>query len=372
MLSVLCISYNTHALFSNFTAKLRSLFSSPISKLTQTKTVSPNLQVPEYDLNFMWINKQKKEEQKTLAPEAINKDLIRHIARWAQVNPKAKQVNLWYDSAMETPQAIENTKKEIIAESAYNPKTPAIILKDIRDLPEVKEHPEVFSDKIPVFFRVDLLRAIATHDTLSNTADKKTTAFVYADLDLPPTPEQKIFDAYDLINLRNYGMVMAQDPTRTYENSFQITSNNKNLLEALQTAVIKPNIHYAQGLLSQRPSDKPYQLLTDPNHYIHERIYTSYPGMFKYLYTLKNMGALNLLDSGEIYKKELHGVTPFIKSTIPFMQKIIPSIREENMVFTAYPGMPYWPGNEYKTWMPVKSVPIIKKEGTYRKRSMPE
>lgn len=291
---------------------------------------------PVYSLNFMWINKQRKEEQKTLAPEAINKNLVSNLVGWTGVNPDAQSINLWYDSVMTTPEQLENTKKEISSyQLSYGP---AITLKDIRDLQEVKDNPEVFSTKAPVFFRVDLLRVIAAYDTLIHTDKKRPTAFVYADLDVPPVPQKKLFDIVDMANLRRYGIVMAKGNTKSggyYENSFQMIANKEKALMALQTALIKPCIKYAYKKIAQHVFSKelPYHPLFDT-----ERVWRKYKDTFRYLYVLKRLGTLSIVDN----------------------------------VFEPNKRMPVWWEQKHLMWMPLKEVSMPEREGAYIGRSLPD
>jgi hypothetical protein len=355
-LSIPCVLMpQTHGMnFDNLKSKLHtmvSLFRSP--QLTQQivlpiKDIPPT---PEYSLNFMWINKQRKEQQKTLAPENINKNLVPRLIQWARLNPKAKNVNLWYDSAMTTPDAIENTKKEISDHYTPLAKGPTLTLKDVRDLPEVKAHPELFSEKTSVFFRTDLLRPIAAYEALAGTDRKKPAAFVYADLDIIPLPQHKLLSFYDILELKKYGIVMARGDPYGYENSFQIFGNKKKALDAVQNALIKPQIQVAYDSLSN-----PYYDIGD----LAEKVYQGYGNMFNYLFFLKGMGNfMQWQKSGtKIYTRAQDDIKPPIN----------------NLKFVPNAGMPKWPGNQTSIpWVPTKKAPASSPmEESYFERSQPD
>lgn len=199
----------------------------------------------------MWINRKLNENQQYLYPASNEKDLydkfLNHIFKWAAIN-KNSSVHLWYDSALTPAQAIKTTQEFITHYTDTHPELAPIVLRDVRELPDVIANPVVFSDKTPIFFRVDLLRVIAQyHDIVT----KVTPYFVYSDLDIDPLTEQEIFDKETMHNLETFGIVMAYHPIwQNYENSFSIISNhNPYLLDAMKYAMIDLNIARAYNAL---------------------------------------------------------------------------------------------------------------------------
>ncbi|MCF7899118.1 hypothetical protein K9L05_00525 [Candidatus Babeliales bacterium] len=271
----------------------------------------------QYSINLMWVNSRLNPEQKYIFPNT--EFYLNCIFKWAQAN-SGSIVNLWFDSAMTPIHAIENTAMAIEDYKSFHPEVAIIRLRDVRTLPKVQEFSEVFSNQIPVYFRVDLLRLIiALHMLQTNEIDY----FVYADLDMRPINKEQIFDQVTIQNLLQYGIVMAQFKAfHGFENGFQIISKNQNLLQAIDFAMIKLNIMRARKALkdgyfpniNNRRDPKPM-------HPIEQIIYDSYPNMFKYFYFLEGYGQLKKsalsLEDGKLrtnfisYDKNIHRLKPF-------------------------------------------------------------
>jgi len=281
--------------------------------------------IPDYTLNLQWINIKLNPEQQYIHPSSnslsIRKNLLLNLYSWARKNPDAQGVVLWYDSQLTPPAAVENTRKIIANDRAlmhlFKQKTAPILLKDVRQLPEVKANPEAFSEQSPIYYRVDLLRAIAAYNAVqenpppqkpievktsllskakkhlpsvlkesipSINLKKEPYAYVHADIDMTPSEAKEFFDMARG-NLRRYGMVMAKDQTAYgYENSFQIVSNyNKKLLDAMNYVLIRPSIK--KGV-----KNIPYRY--DPEKHgkyfaLHELVFNRYVDMFRYFMPLE-------------------------------------------------------------------------------------
>lgn len=181
------------------------------------------------------------------------------------------------------------------------PGTENIRLRDIRELSLVAENPRVFSSEIPVYFRVDLARAILLHDLVKNG---ESTYAVYGDLDMLPMSEAELFDEETVDNLKSFGLVMAKGGTGCgFENGFQITSHhNINMLNAINFAIIKQNIERGKIALEQGYfavdgfhdggfKENGYRIggrQTTPMCGLQQIVYESYPNMFEYFYALDN------------------------------------------------------------------------------------
>lgn len=225
-----------------FVLKVLILFlSSSIYADQKRDSLSPK----EYTINLMWVNRKFKKDQKYIYPAQgkleLHKKFLKYIYKWAEVNKKST-VYLWFDSLLTPHKAVKKTKK-IISEyikGRGSKNIAPIILRDVRSLPEVKKHPEVFSDKTPIFYRVDLLRIIAQVYDVSKGV---TQNFVYTDLDIDPLSKKEIFDIETLHKLEKFGIVMTYHPIWLgFENSFSIVGRNKKLLEAMQYAMIDLNV----------------------------------------------------------------------------------------------------------------------------------
>ncbi len=207
----------------------------------------------KYTINLMWINRARNEQQKYIYPaenkEELSKKFLTHLFNWAQANPEGI-VNLWFDSFLTPTNAVKETKKLISQYLQQHPELSPIILRDVRTLSYVTENPKIFSEKMPIFFRVDLLRVIAqVHDISSGI----TPYFVYSDLDMKPVSKEELFDTETMQKLRMFGIVMAHHPTLGFENGFSIVSNhNPHLLQAMQYTLIDLNIQRAYNALENK------------------------------------------------------------------------------------------------------------------------
>ena len=134
-------------------------------KVEQTQTTYSTM-------NLFWINKKLDENQRYIYPsndeQALYNDFLKNIFMWAEGLDKNIPVHVWFDSQLTPKAAVVNTQALIDKYMKFRAQKVPIILQDIRDLPEVIQHPEVFSDKTPVYFRVDLLRVIAAHHTITS------------------------------------------------------------------------------------------------------------------------------------------------------------------------------------------------------------
>lgn len=265
-----------------------------------------------YSINLMWVNRKFEPNQKYIHPSAnleeLEKNLLNTVYRWAESNPQAT-VHVWYDSAFLTPEAIQNTQAAIVSYRATHPDSAHIQLKDVRELAHVKENPEIFSDKTPVFFRVDLLRVIETVDVL--TQSEQLTYFVYTDLDAQPMTKDELFDKETLLNLKKYGIITSVNTFYGwgYENSFHIMSNQKpHLFTAVNHALIELNILRAQNALKGNFRNEHYPSPSTPIRDLSETVYHSYPLMLLYFLHLDNQ--IQMTYNGSSYDYETHGVEP--------------------------------------------------------------
>lgn len=160
-----------------------------------------NINAKKYSINFMWINKSLKPEQEYIYPKNdLSNPFLQPIYNWAAKNPKAN-INIWFDCELTTKNAINKTNDLIST-------TQKIRLRDVRTIPIVKENLEVFSEKTPVYFRVDLLRVIAMLQILTQTNECEYA--VYADLDMKSITKKEIFTENTKGLLKYDGIVLAQ------------------------------------------------------------------------------------------------------------------------------------------------------------------
>lgn len=264
----------------------------------------PEQDVP-YTINVMWLNKDLKVEEPYLIQpkdKLIREKYISAPCIWAIKNPEST-VQFWYDSELASQDAIGRTKNAIDARMRSCPKSAPIIFRDIRGLQHVKDNPEVFSSKTPVYFRADLTRVIAGYEEVQKTKSN----FVYADFDVKPMRKDDLFDDVTKRQLASYGMVMtatAEDCLQKYENSFYILSpNEQNMLKSLKLTIIDLNIQRASYSLN---SFYRY-FMTIPHP---ETVYRSFPATYAYLYHLQGLGILKV-NGKTPYDEKLHGLAAF-------------------------------------------------------------
>ncbi len=273
-----------------------------------------------YSINLMWINRDFNKDQLFIHPSpdevSLNKNFSDIVFKWACLHKDAV-VNIWFDSAFIPPQAIKNTSaalaQRLMRLREETSLAPTILLRDIRTLHKVLAHEKVFSNKIPVYFRVDLARMIIALELLS--ASKEPTFFVYADMDMKPLPPEELFDLDTMQKLKEYGFVMSKlyGEFANFENGFQIISNiNPNLLEAVSFVIVDLNIARALHARAGQFFDHQGH---DPMKSLQEAVFASYGIMFKYFLGLdkKNAWKLQVIANGKFrdYDKKADGLKPF-------------------------------------------------------------
>lgn len=265
-----------------------------------------------YTINLMWINRKFEQNQKYIHPSKTQQELEANLLgfafQWAATNPKAI-VYIWYDSAFLTQEAIHNTQDVVDGYAHAHPGIAPIELKDVCDLPFVQNNIEIFSDKLPVYFRVDLLRLIVSLHLLSQS--NQPAYLVYADADVEPIAQEELLDKDTLENLKKYGIVVAEDETWGFgfENGFHILSNQKpNLVYAIQRTLIELNTLRAQNAL-QGKFKHMYRPEVSPVSGITQVVYHSYPLMLLYFFQLEGLGKL-FIDEQANYDYHNHGLEP--------------------------------------------------------------
>ncbi len=287
-----------------FHALLSFLVVAPISGSNWLEGLRTRLfkKQPEYTIMLMWLNKKLYPEQKYIHPsdtqEEFEKNLGNHLIEWAHGNPRSS-VQLWYDSALTPAQAITNTQAYIDTHHKKSTLAP-ITLQDIRSLPTVQKNDALFSDTVPVYFRADLSRVIASIEVLKKT--KRTC--VYADVDIKPMPEKELFDTQTKQHLKDFGICMGRVPWARWENSFHMMEYRPNLIKSLKKILVKSNVRHAHRRL---------QLNSLYKHIDVERVYHSYYLMLNYFYSLEKLGTLQV--SGEI--KSIQELCAMLDSEYP-------------------------------------------------------
>lgn len=141
-----------------------------------------------------------------------------------------------------------------------------IQFKDVRSIDIVNLNPRVFSENVPVYFRVDLLRAIAADHILKS---KETEYFVYGDIDMEPLSANELFDKRTVNFLKDFGFVMAKGGHLGFENGFQILSgHHPRFLDSHRKVIVDLSLEMA---------------LEQPHLIKEQQIYDTYPAMVTHL-----------------------------------------------------------------------------------------
>ncbi|KAF3362229.1 hypothetical protein PHSC3_001220 [Chlamydiales bacterium STE3] len=227
----------------------------------------------QYYLNFMWINKKRSlEDQELLFGEGdteedrlldFQKKFINPITTWAKKNPQ-NPITIWIDSNM-SPHQVVNRSEQLLKDALKGIPHGKVRFKDIRSLEPVSTYPQVFEQEVPLYFRVDLAKAIIADHALR---EKERQFFVYADLDMKPLSGKKLFDQRTINYLNDYGFVMAKGGFY-YENSFQIANSyHEQFIKSHRKVIIDLTIA---------------MFLDRPEKIKEQQIYDTYVPMFAHL-----------------------------------------------------------------------------------------
>lgn len=181
-------------------------------------------------------------KEKELDPDAlqdlqkIKKTFTYRISKWADANPNA-EINLWYDSALVTQKALENTLK-MMTEISKSRKV-NLQLRDIRQLPNLKGKIEnIFHPGTPVYYRVDLLKALIGDHILSSP-NENVKYCVVTDIDVEPMNSNQLFDQRTINYLSNPGYVFNRVGfCGNFENRFFIFNKENKELQKIHNEVV--------------------------------------------------------------------------------------------------------------------------------------
>ncbi len=223
-----------------------------ISLLIVILSFRASAQVDKYSINLMWINRSFNPEQTYIRLAKDENELIQKlilpVCKWAKMNPEA-DVILWYDGAMVDAASVARTK--IVLDNQLkewgNAKAQ---LRDLREIPVFAANPDAFSDRTPVYLRIDLLKFVIVLDSIER---KGTDAAIFADLEIGDLREDglrmgkdELFNPEVISQLNDLGLVIGNG----LENQFIQVINNERITEAIKHVIINVNLARMQAALN--------------------------------------------------------------------------------------------------------------------------
>ena len=199
----------------------------PILFRKAEESVSPSM----YSLNFLWIHKAKLSEGGHLMgadENAFMRRVLDPLVDWQTKQPEAV-INFWYDSTMIGETTIEETLRALRERRPIDESR--IRFRDIRSIPFVGENPGLFKEDVPVYFRVDLAKAITADYVLRQDG---LAYVVNIDNDIVAVVREQLFDQQTFAALQGVGYTFGSAGGAEEENSF-IVLHNDDTLNTLET-----------------------------------------------------------------------------------------------------------------------------------------
>jgi len=226
-------------------------YNNPFLHEPATRPVRPD----QCSINVMWINKSpQKADFINGDEEEFRKKIVQPVSQWVEKNPDV-EMNIWIDSSMVSDEAIDRSREKL---EELGPK---VRMRDLRALETVWNNSGAFSERMPVYFRADLGRAVAGDAVVRNG---EREFFVYFDLKTKPISLHQIFDEKTVRFLDEFGFVMQRGGCHGFENSFQILSGKQPFLDSHREVIIDQSIEMA----NERPEA-----------IVEQQIYDTYPAM---------------------------------------------------------------------------------------------
>lgn len=197
------------------------MIGNPILFLRAREEIKAN----QYSINLLWIHKDSLNTPGHLMGSndpLFTRHVINPLKDWQSKQPDAN-LNFWYDGNAVKATNIAETEK-LLKSSGLDLKT--IRLKDIRTIPYVAVNPDLFDRKLPVYFRVDLAKAVIADYVLR---EQGLPFVVNADSDIAAVVRSQLFDDPTLVALKSIGYSFGTARMAEEENSFIILHNSNDL-----------------------------------------------------------------------------------------------------------------------------------------------
>lgn len=201
-----------------------------------------------FTINFLWVNLNPQDRVRNVANTIFgvgevpieNAPEMDKITRWAAKNRGAR-INLWFDSALVTHKAWQNTLERAQAISLFCGVD--LQLRDVRTLPNIPEEiRHALHPGTPLYFRVDILKALIA-DYMITSSDEKAQYCVVTDMDVTPMNLEHLFDQRTRRYLEETGYVFSKANGRFENNFFIFNRRHARLQEEHRTTVIDAVAH---------------------------------------------------------------------------------------------------------------------------------
>lgn len=234
--------------------------SSEATQMVTSRQLSQTEEMENFQKNttilMLWINKTKQEQA---IPTPINRtykagplsytqkiDPFIRLEKWHKKTQCP--VIFYYDGEVTSEEGVKDLEIKI---HNYEKNGQNIKVKDIREIDLVKENPDCFEPKVPIYFRSDLLKIVCSLDHLKNRP--KNSVVVYTDFSVKPIQsfpyfnllgKKFLFDKKTIHDLKTIGFIAGKMAfCNAYENGFHMMSNCQDkMIEALKIALVKPGI----------------------------------------------------------------------------------------------------------------------------------
>lgn len=191
--------------------------------------------IQQYSINSLWINRTLNKKNTFVTNHKTQEEFINNvlekISKWKKTNPNA-EVNFWYDGEFVTAEQLSATRDVLKLISDKDPEM-NIQLKNIREIYFVRDNPDAFSDYIPLYTRVDLMKLVLCVNELEH---KGMDATIFSDLDVGEWRENKdrpakaeLFSPEEMKTLSEFGYIQ-----NDIENQFYQIVNKPETLLALK------------------------------------------------------------------------------------------------------------------------------------------
>lgn len=215
--------------------------------------------IGKYSLNLMWINKTLDLTQKFINPARDEHDLVQNliepVLKWAEANPSA-HICLWFDSKL-TPDAAVQATAHILHIQMSARQIKNIDLCDIRKIKIVSQNPDCFSDQVPIYFRIDMLKVIIIVDSI---VQEHMDAAIFSDMEVGDLRPQKtrmtkaeLFNSNSMQLLKKQGLLLnAGSSGSLLENQFLQLIKDDRMINAIKCAIVNVNLLRAVNALNSR------------------------------------------------------------------------------------------------------------------------